>query len=83
MRGSRSPRLRWWDAGVLGKNRLRPELLRGREPLPGEVEEQSLKLWEEAVYRLGPSVTRWEGEEVEEAGHKGPGQGGLAKDAGE
>lgn len=67
--------------GALGKNRLGPELRRGRELHPGELEEHSRKLWVPAVSRLGPSVRR-EGEAVEGAGHKRPEQGGCAKDVG-
>lgn len=48
---------------------MRPELWRGRELPPGELE-----LWGQAVFRRGPSVMRREGEEVEESGHKGPEQ---------
>lgn len=69
--------------GALGKNRLGPELWRGRELHPGELEKHSRKLWVLAVSRLGPSVRRREGEAVEGAGHKRPEQGGCAKDAGE
>lgn len=45
--------------------------MRGREQRPGELQERILKLWGQAVCRMGPSVMRREGEEVEEADHKG------------
>lgn len=37
--------MRCWDARTRGKNRPRPELGRGRELHPGELEERSLELW--------------------------------------